>query len=131
MASNVDCRHLCGYDTDERDVLVDVDAFSNEILTEPPHLISAEILVLECEFYIIRLARVFIELNRHFRHRVVYQKLQSCLIAYLCYRDFSVVPDTEYLGDAAGDGYLEKMTETSSHGKLYTSASGWERHTCS
>ena len=72
VASNVDCRHLCGYDTDKRDILVDVDAFSNEILTEPPHLISAEILVLECELYIIRLARVFIKLNRHCRHRVGY-----------------------------------------------------------
>jgi len=62
MSSNVDCCHLGGYNADERDLLVDVDAFSNELLPEPPHFISAEILVLECKLYIIRLARVFIEL---------------------------------------------------------------------
>ena len=56
MASNVDRRNLGGYDTDKRDVLVDVYAFSSEILPKSPHLIPAEILVLECKLYIIRLA---------------------------------------------------------------------------
>ena len=63
MTSDVDCCHLGGYDADERDVLVDVDAFSNEVLPEPPHFIPAEILVLECKLYIVCLARVFVELK--------------------------------------------------------------------
>ena len=56
MTSNVDCHHLGGYDANKRDILVNVNAFSNEVLTEPPHFVSAEILVLECELYVIRLA---------------------------------------------------------------------------
>jgi len=66
MASNVDCRHFGGYDADERDVLIYVDAFSNEVLAEPPHFISAEVLVLECKFYIVRFARIPIELEERF-----------------------------------------------------------------
>jgi len=62
MTTNIDCCHLGGYDADERNVLVDVDAFSNKVLPKPPHFISAEILVLECKFHIVRFARVFIEL---------------------------------------------------------------------
>ena len=63
MASNVDRRHFGGYDADERDVLIYVYAFSNEVLSEPPHFISAEVLVLERKLYIVRLAGVFIKLR--------------------------------------------------------------------
>jgi len=62
MPSNVDCSHLGGYNTNERDVLVDIHAFSNQVLPKSPHFISAKVLVLECKLYIIRLAGVFVEL---------------------------------------------------------------------
>ena len=63
MTSDIDRSHFCRYDTDERDFLVDINAFPNEVLPKPPHLISAEVLVLEGEFHIVRLARVFIKLR--------------------------------------------------------------------
>lgn len=63
MSSNVDCGHFCGYYTNEGDILVDINTFSNEVLAEPPHFISAEVLVLECKFNIFRLARILIKLG--------------------------------------------------------------------
>jgi len=66
MASNVDRRNFGGYDADERDVLIYVYAFSNEVLPEPPHFISAEVLVLECKLYVVRFARILIELEERF-----------------------------------------------------------------
>ena len=62
MTSNEDCCHLGGYDANEGDVLIHIHAFSNQLLSKSPHFISAKILILECKLYIIRLARVFIEL---------------------------------------------------------------------
>ena len=56
MPPNVDCGHFRGYETDERNILVDIDAFPDKVLSEPPHFVSAQVLVLECEFYIFRLA---------------------------------------------------------------------------
>lgn len=64
MSSNVDCCDLRGYDADEGDVLIYVYTFSNEVLTKPPHFISAEVLILECKLYIVRFARVFVELEK-------------------------------------------------------------------
>jgi len=66
MASDVDRRHFGGYDANERDVLIYVYAFSNEILSEPPHFISAKVLVLECKLHIVRFARIPIELEERF-----------------------------------------------------------------
>lgn len=63
MPSNIDCSHFRGYYADERYILVDVNAFANEVLPESPHFISAEILVLERKFYIFRLARILIKLR--------------------------------------------------------------------
>jgi hypothetical protein len=63
MPSDVDCGHFRGYDTDERDILIDINAFPNEVLAESPHFISAEVLVLKCKFDVFRLARIFIKLG--------------------------------------------------------------------
>ena len=63
MPSNVDCGDFGGYYADERDVLVDVNAFPNEVLPEPPHFVSAEVLVLEREFHIFGLARILVKLG--------------------------------------------------------------------
>jgi hypothetical protein len=63
MPSNVDCCNFGGYDADEGDILVDINAFPNEVLPESPHFVSAEVLVLECKFYIFRLAGILIKLG--------------------------------------------------------------------
>lgn len=62
MTSNIDCGHFRGNDADERDILVDINAFPNKVLPQSPHFIPAEVLVLECKLNIIRLARIFVKL---------------------------------------------------------------------
>ena len=64
MPSNIDRGHFRGYDTDERNILADINAPPNEVLPESPHFISAEVLVLECKFYVFRFARILIKLGR-------------------------------------------------------------------
>ena len=109
MSSDVDCGDLRGYDANERNVLIYVHTFSDEVLTKPPHFISAEVLILERKLYVVRFARVFVELGKKLVVELQTEKLRSRLGPHLRDGDFSVVPDAEHLGDIARDRYLERV----------------------
>lgn len=119
MPSNVYCGYFRGYDTNERYILVDIDAFPNEVLPKSPHFVPTEVLILERKFYIFRLARILIKLGVGVLGAgIEWQNgLKVGLVAYLGDCDFPVVPDTENLGDISGDRYLAKRTEAASHRK--------------
>ena len=78
MSLNIYRGNLRGNDADERNILVDINALPNEVLGKPPHFISAKILVLECEFHVVCLARILVKLERrHFSAGFVWRWIGS------------------------------------------------------
>lgn len=100
FALDIDALNLGGDHADERDILIDKNTSTDQMFTEPPHLVTTQVLVSKRELDVVSRVTILVYLNTFVSKRRRCSTTEP--VVYLGRRDFGVVFHAECVGDIFG-----------------------------